>query len=144
MPQWVQQGFEEYAKRMPHECRLVLKPIDLVKRTKNCDIDRLIKQEGQRMMQAMPPLSHVVAMDPSGKSWTSQDLASELSRWMAEFKHVSLLIGGPEGMDQQCRSSADECWSLSKLTFPHALVRIIVAEQLYRAWSLNLGHPYHK
>jgi 23S rRNA (pseudouridine1915-N3)-methyltransferase len=144
MPVWVQQGYDEYAKRLPRECELVLKEISAGKRGKNSDIARIVKEEGERMIAAIPQNTHIVTLDIPGKPWTTPELAQAMQRWLANGQSVSLLIGGPEGLADEVKPLARESWSLSKLTFPHPLVRIIVAEQLYRAWSLLNNHPYHR
>lgn len=144
MPGWVQQGYDEYAKRLPRECELVLKEISAGKRGKNSDIARIVKEEGERMIAAIPQNTHIVTLDIPGKPWTTPELAQAMQRWLANGQSVSLLIGGPEGLADEVKPLARESWSLSKLTFPHPLVRIIVAEQLYRAWSLLNNHPYHR
>lgn len=144
MPGWVQQGYDEYAKRLPRECELILKEIAPGKRTKNSDIDRIVKDEGERMITAIPQGSHVVTLDIPGKPWSTPELADAMRRWLESGQHVSLLVGGPEGLADSAKQLARESWSLSKLTFPHPLVRIVVAEQLYRAWSILHNHPYHR
>ncbi len=144
MPVWVQQGYNEYAKRLPHECGLVLKEIAPGNRGKNADLVRAVKNEGERMLAAIPSSAHVVSLDIPGKAWTTPQLAEALQRWRAGGRTVALLMGGPEGLAETARQRAQESWSLSNLTFPHPLVRIIVAEQLYRAWSLINNHPYHR
>lgn len=144
MPEWVQHGYNEYAKRMPRECELILKEIMPGKRVKNSDTGRIVKEEGERMLAALPSRSHVVVLDILGKPWTTADLASALQRWLAQGRPVALMVGGPEGLAQSIRDGAHEAWSLSPLTFPHPLVRIIVAEQIYRGWSLLNNHPYHR
>jgi 23S rRNA (pseudouridine1915-N3)-methyltransferase len=144
MPSWVQQGYDEYAKRLPRECELVLKEIPAGKRGKNSDIARIIKEEGERMIAAMPQGTHILTLDIPGKPWTTPELAHAMQRWLASGQSVSLLIGGPEGLADEVKLLARESWSLSKLTFPHPLVRIVVAEQLYRAWSILHNHPYHR
>ena len=144
MPSWVQQGYDEYAKRLPRECELVLKEIPAGKRGKNSDIVRIVKEEGERMIAAIPQNTHVVTLDIPGKPWTTPELAGAMQRWLEGGQSVSLLIGGPEGLADEVKPLARESWSLSKLTFPHPLVRIVVAEQLYRAWSILHNHPYHR
>ncbi len=144
MPGWVQQGYNEYAKRLPRECELVLKEIVPGKRGKNSDTDRIVKEEGKRMIAAIPPKSHIVTLDIPGKAWTTKDLAAAVQRWQENTQQVALMIGGPEGMSEQVVEIASESWSLSTLTFPHPLVRIVVAEQIYRAWSILHNHPYHR
>ena len=144
MPVWVKQGYEEYAGRLPKECELVLKEIVPGKRLKNTDLVRLVKEEGERIETAIPNGTHRVTLDLKGKPWSTADLAAALTRWRESGQNIALLVGGPEGLDDSIRQSADESWCLSNLTFPHPLVRIIVAEQIYRAWSILRNHPYHR
>lgn len=144
MPAWVNEAYAEYAKRMPRECELKLREIAPGPRGKNADIARAIEEEGQKMQAAIAPGDQVVALDLSGKEWSTPQLAEILSRWMGEGRDVSFLVGGPDGLAQDCLARADERWRLSALTFPHPLVRIILAEQLYRAWSILHKHPYHR
>lgn len=144
MPNWVQQGYDEYAKRMPKECSLFLKEVTPGKRGKNSDIARIIRDEGKRMIEVIPQRTHVVTLDIPGKAWTTQELSLAMKRWIENGGNVALLIGGADGLSDSVRETAKESWSLSRLTFPHQLVRIIVAEQLYRAWSLLNHHPYHR
>jgi len=144
MPGWVQQGYDEYAKRLPRECELVLKEVAPGKRGKNSDVARIVKDEGDRMQAAIPQGAHIVTLDMPGKPWTTPELALAMQRWMACGQNVALLIGGPEGLSDSAKQLARESWSLSRLTFPHPLVRIVVAEQLYRAWSIIHNHPYHR
>ena len=144
MPTWVSQGYEEFARRMPLECRLKLIEIPPAKRTKAADIKRLVRQEGERMLEALPKNVLVVALDVAGRQWRTEELAQQLGDWMHEGRDIALLLGGPDGLAPACREKADRSWSLSPLTFPHPLVRIIVAEQLYRATTILKHHPYHK
>lgn len=143
MPHWVQQGYNEYAKRLPRECELVLKEITPDKR-RSGDITRITNDEGGRMIAALPPRAHLVTLDIPGKPWTTLELAKSVERWLGNGQPVALMVGGPEGLAKQVKSLAQESWSLSPLTFPHTLVRVIVAEQIYRAWSLINNHPYHR
>jgi 23S rRNA (pseudouridine1915-N3)-methyltransferase len=144
MPGWVKTGYDEYAKRLPRECELLLKEIAPGQRGKNCDMARIIRDEGERMNAAIPLGSHAVALDLSGKLMTTSELALTLSRWQGIGKAIALLVGGPDGLADSVKAKASEFWCLSPLTFPHPLVRIIVAEQLYRAWSILQNHPYHR
>ncbi|MCX7073564.1 MAG: 23S rRNA (pseudouridine(1915)-N(3))-methyltransferase RlmH [Methylococcales bacterium] len=144
MPSWVQQGYDEYAKRLPRECELILKEIPAGKRSKNSDTVRIVKDEGERMLAAIPSNSHLVTLDLGGKMWSTQELSQAIQRWQGNGQHVSLLVGGPEGLADAVKQSARESWCLSNLTFPHPLVRIIAAEQIYRAWSILQNHPYHR
>lgn len=144
MPRWVCDGYEEYARRLPRECELKLREIAPGKRGKNADIPRLVDDEGQRMLTAVPGDDHVVALDLSGKEWNTVELSEALSRWLRDGRDVSLLVGGPDGLAPVCLDRAGERWCLSHLTLPHPLVRIVVAEQIYRAWSILQHHPYHR
>jgi 23S rRNA (pseudouridine1915-N3)-methyltransferase len=144
MPIWVQQGYDEYAKRMPKECALVLKEITPGKRGKKSDVVKIVKDEGERMIKAVSARTSVVTLDISGKSWSTQDLSVAIKRWLESGQNIALMVGGPEGLADSVRDLATESWSLSRLTFPHPLVRVLVAEQLYRAWSLLNNHPYHR
>jgi 23S rRNA (pseudouridine1915-N3)-methyltransferase len=144
MPNWVRQGYDEYAKRMPRECELVLREITPGKRGKNVDVTRTVQGEGERMMAAIPQGTHVVVLDIQGKTWSTPELSKAIQRWMENGRHVALMVGGPEGLADSVRQLADESWSLSQMTLPHPLVRIVVAEQIYRAWSILQNHPYHR
>lgn len=144
MPAWVDTAYQEYAKRLPRECALKLVEIAPGKRGRNADVARTLRDEGERMLAAIPRDCHVVALEVGGRSWSTAQLAAQLEDWMGSGRDVALLVGGPEGMDEACRARADRLWSLSALTLPHPLVRVILAETLYRAWSVMAGHPYHR
>lgn len=144
MPRWVQQGFEEYAKRLPAECRLKLVEIAAGRRGKNADIARIAKEESRRMIAAIPKGAHVVALEVGGRAWSTVQLAGQLDAWMGAGRDLALLVGGPDGLSDQARQTAAQQWSLSPLTLPHPLVRVLLAEQLYRAWSMLRNHPYHR
>ena len=144
MPAWVQSGYQEYARRLPRELILELIEIPLLHRGKNPDLHRLLKKEGEAMMAAIKPTDFVVSLDVTGKSWTTDDLARQLLDWQQLGSDVCLLVGGPDGLAPECLKRAQQHWSLSGLTFPHPLVRVVVAEALYRAWTINAGHPYHR
>jgi 23S rRNA (pseudouridine1915-N3)-methyltransferase len=144
MPEWIDRGYREYAKRMPRECALTLVEISPVQRVKGADSRRSLREEGQRMLKALPKDARVLAMDVHGETWTTEELAQRLAGWLAGGRDVCLLVGGPEGLDPSCLARAEHRWSLSALTFPHPLVRIMLAEQLYRAWSILQKHPYHR
>ena len=144
MPSWVVEGYQEYAKRLPRECNLQLTEIPLSKRHKSVTPAQARQQEGQAMLVAVPNDCTVIALDVRGSHWTTEDLAARLRGWMGSGRDVALLVGGPDGLSQSCLDRADQRWSLSALTYPHALVRVVLAEQLYRAWTLSTGHPYHR
>jgi 23S rRNA (pseudouridine1915-N3)-methyltransferase len=144
MPAWVTTGYTEYARRLPRECSLQLVEIPVSKRRKSLPAARAMQEEGQLMLAAIPAGCLVVALDVTGRTWSTEVLAERLQDWMAGGRDVALLVGGPDGLAPACLAQSELTWSLSSLTYPHALVRIIVAEQLYRAWSINTGHPYHR
>ena len=144
MPTWVTTGYEEYAKRLPRECSLLLHELPMATRSKNSVIEKLVAQEGDSLLAAIPSQSHIVTLEVEGNAWSTETLAKRLQIWLTSGQSVSLLIGGPDGLAPVCRAKAAERWSLSALTLPHPLVRIVVAEQLYRAWTLLSGHPYHR
>jgi 23S rRNA (pseudouridine1915-N3)-methyltransferase len=144
MEAWVNEGYQEFARRMPQECALRLKEIPAVKRGKNADIPRILQQEGERMLGAIPSGARVIALDVDGRQWSTAQLAQQLEQWLPAGQDVALLVGGPEGLAPQCLERAQQRWSLSALTLPHPLVRVVVAEQLYRAWTIIKGHPYHR
>jgi 23S rRNA (pseudouridine1915-N3)-methyltransferase len=143
MPGWVAEGFAEYANRMPANVQVQLVELPLGLRGKG-DPGRALQQEGARMLKAVPPGAHVVALDPPGRTLTTEQLSLRLGDWLQQGRPVALLVGGPDGLAAECRARADESWSLSRLTFPHMLVRVLVAEQLYRAWTILQNHPYHR
>lgn len=144
MPAWVEQGYQEYAKRMNAECQLHLLELAPGKRGKGMDLERAMADEGKRMQQAIPKGALVIALDLRGKAWDTQELSTQMDGWLSMGRDVVLLIGGPEGLSAECFRLADASWSLSRLTLPHPMVRILVAEQLYRAWSILKNHPYHR
>lgn len=144
VPAWVEQGYLEFARRLPPECALRLVPIPAGRRRKGADIGRLVREEGDRLLGAAPPGALAIALDVRGIAWSTEDLAGRLADWMGSGRDVALMVGGPDGLAPACRARADLAWSLSPLTLPHALVRIVVAEQIYRAWTICRGHPYHR
>ncbi len=144
MPNWVKQGYHEYACRMPKECALVLQEIPPAKRVKGMSVKQQIEQEGNRLLTAIPRNSTVVALDLCGHQWSTDKLASNLSSWLQSGRALTVMIGGADGLSKDCLERADYRWSLSALTFPHPLVRVMVAEQLFRAWSIIRNHPYHR
>lgn len=148
MPRWVQEGFAEYAKRLPPECTLELVEIEPGRRGSGkasaADLERCRRGEGERLLKALPDRSLAVALDARGQPWSTEQLADEFQHWLGKGRDVALLVGGPDGLADACLARARLHWSLSSLTFPHPLVRVILAEQLYRAWSITMGHPYHR
>lgn len=144
MPAWIKSGFMDYVERLPREWRFALIEISTKKSSKKLYKDQLLRQEGQRMLAAIPSGSRIIALDVTGQLWNTAQLAGYLNHWLSDSRDVTLLVGGAEGLDVACRNRAETAWSLSPLTFPHMLVRVIVVEQLYRAWSLLSNHPYHR
>lgn len=143
-PTWLSQGYEEYAKRIHSSCNLELIEIPAEKRTAHADLKRITEREGEKMLAAIKAGHRVIALDVKGELWSTEQLAKHLADWQQAGRHIDLLIGGPEGLAPKCLQKAEQSWSLSPLTFPHMLVRLIVAEQLYRAWSILQQHPYHR
>lgn len=144
MPDWVTKGYQEYAQRLPVKCALVLKEITAEKRLKNSNIAAITDKECEKIKAAIPSNCRVVALDVKGQSWSTEKLASRMQDWMMGGQDVALLIGGPDGLSPELLSMAQEKWSLSALTFPHPLVRVILAEQIYRAYTVTENHPYHR
>lgn len=144
MPDWVTKGFQEYTKRLPTEVAFELIELPMGHRGKGADLARAIRQEGDAMLAAIPKGDRVIALEVQGRSWSTEQLAQQLEDWQMDGRNVSLLVGGPDGLDPRCVSAADQKWSLSALTLPHPLVRVLLAEQVYRAWTIIQGHPYHK
>lgn len=144
MPEWVEAGYREYARRLPRECRLVLHEIPAGRRAKGADLRRLIGQEGARQLAAVPAGAHVVALDREGKQLDTAALAQQLRRHLAGGADLALLVGGPEGLAPACLERANERWALSRLTLAHPVVRVVLAEQLYRSWSIIANLPYHR
>jgi 23S rRNA (pseudouridine1915-N3)-methyltransferase len=142
-PQWVAAGFAEYARRLPRELAIELVEIPVASR-KAQPVARARREEGARMLEHAATRDWVVALDVSGATTTTEKLATKLSDWQREGRDIAFLIGGPDGLDAACIERADERLSLSALTFPHGLVRVMLVEQLYRAWTLHSGHPYHR
>lgn len=144
MPAWVEQAWDEYARRFPPELRLQLKPVKAAPRRGDKTPEMLKAAEARLIRAALPPSAHVVALDEHGERTGTVALARRLRGWQRLGRDVALLIGGPDGLDAGLLAEADERLRLSDLTLPHALVRVLLAEQLYRAWSINAGHPYHR
>lgn len=144
MPAWVVGGVNEYSKRLPPEIQWRVREIPLGQRGKHADLQRAIDSEGKQMLNAIGERDRVIALDVKGRARSTEQLAAELRDWQMEGVNVSLLVGGPDGLAAECLQRADQRWSLSALTLPHPLVRIVLAEQLYRAWSINNNHPYHR
>lgn len=155
MPAWVVENCADYFRRMPSELSVVLVEVAAEKRSKNQSVDAIRRRETQRLLQAVPVANTIVALDERGQSLTTERLAKKMDHWQMDGRDISFLIGGPDGLDfsvaalekpnsTKTRPWPDLRWSLSDLTFTHPMVRVILAEQLYRAWSVSVGHPYHR
>jgi 23S rRNA (pseudouridine1915-N3)-methyltransferase len=140
MPPWVSEGFEDYRKRLPRDYAVELREVPVSRRAG----ERAIEEEGVALLAQLTAQDHVVALEVEGHAWSSRELAIALRGWRDQGQSVAFLIGGPEGLSANCRARADARWSLSRLTLPHALARIVVIEQLYRAWTILHSHPYHR
>jgi len=144
LPDWAQAAWDDYAKRFPPELKVELKAIKAEPRAGGKTAAQCMTAERARIESALPKQAHIVALDERGAALTTQALAARLRAWQGEGGDVALLIGGPDGLDAALRATAHERIRLSDLTLPHALARVLLIEQLYRAWSINAGHPYHR
>jgi len=144
MPSWVTQGVDEYLRRMPSECQVKIIELPLGQRVKSKNIKQAMLQEEKSILAAIPNNALVIAMEVKAKIWSTELLSEKMQDWMQSGKDVALLVGGPDGMTQTCINKAVDKWSLSNLTLPHPLVRIVLAEQLYRGLMVIKNHPYHK
>lgn len=144
MPAWIETGFIEYAKRMPPDCRLVLKEIKPVDRSGSRSAETVMAMEKSRIEAVIPKGSKVVALDEHGRDVTTMQLAKNLTQWQQGGTDVTFIIGGADGLDAQFKQQADMLLRISSLTLPHGMVRVLLAEQLYRAWSITQNHPYHR
>lgn len=144
MPKWVQEGYNEYAKRLPKACSLKLVELPMAQRGKTSSVSQLKAEEAKKIQAAIPKNSFVIALDEHGQQPTTVQLSEKLDDWLSGGQDVALIVGGPDGLDQTILQQARWKWGLSKLTLPHPMVRILVAEQIYRAWSVLNNHPYHR
>jgi 23S rRNA (pseudouridine1915-N3)-methyltransferase len=144
MPAWVESGYTTYSQRLPRDCSLELIEIPAAKRTRNQLADKWMEKEGDSILKAVHHSDWVVALDVKGKSWSTGQLAQQLTNWQSLGCNVSLLVGGPDGLSEACLNRANQKWSLSGLTLPHPMVRVLLAETIYRAWSVTVNHPYHR
>ena len=143
-PDWVNAGVGHYQKRLPQHINLSFNAMTAAARSRSVPAEKCRQQEGQRLLKAIPAGAYVIALDEHGESWGSKDLARQLEMWLGNHSSVALMIGGADGLADSCKLRADKIWSLSALTLPHTLVRVLLSEQLYRAWTLLQGHPYHR
>ncbi|MCK6426569.1 MAG: 23S rRNA (pseudouridine(1915)-N(3))-methyltransferase RlmH [Burkholderiaceae bacterium] len=144
LPAWAETAYEDYAKRFPPDCRLELRAVKTEPRSSGKPVEALMAAERSRLEAALPRGCRRVVLDERGTRLTTAQLAERLQAWQRDGRDVALFVGGPDGLDPALRDAADEALRLSDLTLPHAFVRVMLAEALYRAWSLNAGHPYHR
>ncbi|MCG6868349.1 MAG: 23S rRNA (pseudouridine(1915)-N(3))-methyltransferase RlmH [Gammaproteobacteria bacterium] len=143
-PSWVREGYRDYARRLPRSCALELAEVPPARSARLRNSRSARNDECQRLLAAVPDGDYRVALDETGEQWTTSELSRVLENWMGQGRNVSLMIGGADGLSNECIDAADTRWSLSRLTFPHAMVRVVVAEQIYRAWTILQHHPYHR
>jgi 23S rRNA (pseudouridine1915-N3)-methyltransferase len=143
-PSWVDEAFGIYTERFPREWKFRLDTIPTIRRNKNDKSRQAMDAEGDIILAKLAATEQVVLLDERGKQLTSKSLASKLSDWQSDGRDLCFVIGGPDGVTDAVRQRADMMWSLSQLTLPHGMARALVSEQLYRAWSLQTGHPYHR
>jgi len=144
MPGWIDEGFNEYAKRMPPECRILLKEIKPVERSGGRTAEAAMAQERTKIEAAIPKGARIIALDERGRDLVTMHLSQLLTQWQQGGRDVTFVIGGADGLDAEFKSKADMLVRLSSLTLPHGMVRVLLAEQLYRAWSITQNHPYHR
>jgi 23S rRNA (pseudouridine1915-N3)-methyltransferase len=144
MPAWIETGFQEYAKRMPPECKLVLKEIKPIDRATNKNAEAVMAQERTRIEAVLPKGGRMIALDERGQDLTTMQMSQLLTQWQQQGGDVTFVIGGADGLDVDLKKNADMLIRISSLTLPHGLVRVLLAEQLYRAWSITQNHPYHR
>jgi 23S rRNA (pseudouridine1915-N3)-methyltransferase len=144
MPAWVEAAVDDFSRRMPPELRIDWHPVRAEPRTGGGNAQQWKAREARRIRDALPEGARLILLDERGADLDSARLAARLAAWQRDAPAVALVIGGPDGLDDTLRSQATETLRLSSLTLPHALVRVLLAEQLYRAWSINSGHPYHR
>jgi 23S rRNA (pseudouridine1915-N3)-methyltransferase len=144
MPTWIEDGFAEYAKRMPPECRILLKEIKPVERSGSRTAETVMAQERSKIEAAIPKASRIIALDERGRDLTTVQLSQHLQQWQQDGRDITFVIGGADGLDSEFKKSADMLLRVSSLTLPHGMVRVLLAEQLYRAWSITQNHPYHR
>ena len=144
MPAWVNTAWAEYARRFTRGFSLELREVPAIKRTRNAETEVILRKEGDALLAAVPGSAHLIALDENGTQWSTADLAGQMKGWMRAGRDIVFLVGGPDGISGQCLERVEQRWSLGRLTLPHPLVRIVLAEQLYRAWTITRNHPYHR
>lgn len=144
MPNWVQTAWQEFAKRMPKECAVELHEIKPESRNQSKNTQQIMLAEANRINHAIPDRSWRVILDEHGKDISTKDLSNNLRKWLTSGNDIAIIIGGPDGLDKDLKQTANQTIKLSSLTLPHPMVRVLLAEQLYRAWSIINNHPYHR
>lgn len=144
MPAWVNEGTQSYLQRIRGNTRVSLLEVSAKKRGKNADISRVLLQEGEAILKQLASGTRLICLDRPGKAYDSPGVARKINDWQQQGQAVAFAIGGPEGLDPAVLERADEIWTLSKMTFTHHVARVMLAEQLYRAWSITEGLPYHR
>lgn len=144
LPTWVNTAYDEYAKRMPRDYQLILHQLPMTRRSKSVNLRQVIAKESHVLLSACPPHSYRIALDRQGSMIDTEQIAANLVQWHDHAQNISLLIGGPDGVSPEMLQQVETIWSLSALTLPHPFVRILIAEQIYRAWSILSNHPYHR
>lgn len=144
MPSWIETGFQEYVKRLPKNINFKLIEINPAIRSKNNSAENYKRQEEENINAALAEKSLIIVLDEHGKPINSQKLANQLQTWNDENQHISLIIGGADGLSDAIKKKANQRWSLSEMTLPHGLVRVMISEQIYRAWTITQNHPYHR
>lgn len=144
MPGWVEQAWADYARRLPADCALELREIKPEARSGGKSPSQMMQAEARRIEAAIPSGTLRIALDERGRDFTTQELSVELEQWRSQGRNVTFLVGGPDGLDTQLKKDSDSLMRLSSLTLPHPMVRVILAEQLYRAWAIMVNHPYHR
>ena len=144
MPGWVNEGVAEYQKRLSGAIDFRIVEVPAIKRTKGSDLARVARSEGEKLLGAVPGNAMPIALDAAGRQFSSEAFSRQVSQWIDDNQDIALLVGGPEGLSSECLNACRMKLSLSQLTFAHPLVRLVLAEQLYRAWSIRQGLPYHR
>jgi len=144
MPKWVLEGYGEYAKRLPKSCSMKLVELPMAIRGKTSSVEKNKQQEAKRIESAIPKGAKIIVLDEHGKQTTTLQFSEKLKEWLGSGQDIALIVGGPDGLLTELLQKAEWKWGLSKLTLPHPMVRIVVAEQVYRAWSILQSHPYHR
>lgn len=144
MPKWVQEGFSEYTKRLPKACSIKLIELPMAVRGKTSSVEKNKQEEAKRIQSVIPKGAKLIVLDEHGKQTTTIQFSEKLKDWLGSGQDIALIVGGPDGLALELIQKSEWKWGLSKLTLPHPMVRILVAEQVYRAWSVLQNHPYHR